>query len=73
MLFKISLNEVNRSVGIYVFQAIHGVLWAWMDCFITYSKISLASAYSTLIKFQVLKPSFLNFNEMCPNVIAMTK
>lgn len=39
----------------------------------TYSKISLVAACSTLIMFQVLKPNFLNFNEMCPNVTPMTK
>lgn len=44
-----------------------------MDYLITDSKIFLVSAYSTLIMFLVLKPNFLNFNEMCPNVTPMTK
>lgn len=73
ILLKISFYEVSRDVDMYVFQAIHRVLWAWMDCLITYSKVSLVSAYSTLIMLPVLKPNFLNFNEMCPNVTSMTK
>lgn len=58
---------------LYLFQHIHWVPRAGMDWLLNDSKISLVSEFSTLIMFQVPKPNFLDFNEMCPNVTSMTK
>lgn len=73
MLLKISPYEANIGTDMHEFQDIHWVLWAWMSCLVTNSKISLVSVYSPLIMFQVLKPNFLSFNEMYPNVTPTDK